>query len=164
MDDGKKYDTGKPRWDLQNWDLQEDTAAVLALGAVKYGDNNWRKVANRRARYIAALMRHVKAAIVNPGATDLESGLPHWAHAACCLGFLDAIDREPELVGVEVENPAGEPLLGDALVDMAHGDKIVDADGTVWAKDGSTWRREADGIARSTLYLLEHRSPLRRPA
>jgi hypothetical protein len=62
-----------------------NVAKVLTFGAVKYGPDNWRIVPNAIERYESALFRH----IYTSGETiDPESGLPHLAHAACCIMFL----------------------------------------------------------------------------
>jgi hypothetical protein len=66
-------------------------AEVMKLGKQKYGAFNWRSNPVRRMVYLAAALRHITQAI--DGADyDEESGLPHEAHAAACMGIaLDAI-------------------------------------------------------------------------
>ena len=62
------------------------TAAVLAFGAEKYAEHNWRK-GFVWSRPLSAAMRHITA--FNAGEDkDPESGLSHLAHAACCIMFL----------------------------------------------------------------------------
>jgi hypothetical protein len=92
MSKGVKFDKQKVRWDLIHWQTYEDVAKVLTFGAVKYSDDNWKKVLRGERgpdRYFAAAMRHLvawkKGEIIDP-----ESGLPHLAHAQCCLMFLQA--------------------------------------------------------------------------
>lgn len=83
---GLKHDSGKPRVDLLDplWLLA--VARVLGFGAEKYEAHNWRK-GIAQSRLLAAAMRHLLA--YNSGEdTDQESGLPHLAHASCCLMFL----------------------------------------------------------------------------
>jgi hypothetical protein len=87
---GKKDDSDKPRWDL----LPESLGAVvdvLTFGARKYAPENWRKVPDARARYLAATMRHVWA-WRRGERLDPETGMSHLAHATCCLLFIDALD------------------------------------------------------------------------
>jgi hypothetical protein len=48
--------------------------------------HNWRKGMNR-SPLIDAAMRHLNA-FNDAEDIDPESGLPHLAHARCCLGFL----------------------------------------------------------------------------
>jgi hypothetical protein len=82
---GLKYDQDKPRTDLLPTEPLIDIAKVLAFGAKKYTENSWQKVETKR--YYGAALRHLfawKQGEVN----DPESGLPHLAHAACCLLFM----------------------------------------------------------------------------
>jgi hypothetical protein len=89
--DGAKHDTGKQRYDLIPAYALDKFVEVLTFGSKKYGDNNWRLVDSMDDRYFAALMRHMWA-WKRGEAIDKESGLPHLAHAACCIMFL--LDEE----------------------------------------------------------------------
>jgi len=83
---GQKFDSEKPPVDLLDTYALEQTALVLAFGARKYAAHNWRG-GIRFSRLIGAAMRHLMA--INRGEDiDPESGLPHAAHAACCVMFL----------------------------------------------------------------------------
>ena len=83
---GKKWDNGKPRWDLLPIRVISDLVDVLTFGAQEYGPNNW-KLVRPISRYWAALYRHLAA--MRQGRThDDKSGLPHYAHALCNLVFL----------------------------------------------------------------------------
>jgi hypothetical protein len=67
------------------------TSRVMALGAAKYGPYNWREKKVRLTVYIEAAMRHLMA-LFDGEDTDPESGMPHSAHAAACMGIiLDAL-------------------------------------------------------------------------
>lgn len=88
----EKYDEEKPRWDLVPFLEMEEVVKVLAFGAEKYGDNNWTTISDAESRYFAAAMRHL-VSWKTEDRTDSESGLPHLAHAICCLLFLMAFDR-----------------------------------------------------------------------
>lgn len=94
--EGAKYDSGKPDWSLLPLDEIEQVVDVLTFGAVKYDRDNWKKVDNKRDRYFAAMMRHIKAWFT--GEThDQESGKHHLAHAICCALFLmwnDNVNKE----------------------------------------------------------------------
>ena len=92
---GKKEDLGKTRWDLLPTGTVRSIAQVLTFGAGKYGDNNWQGLPNARSRYYAAAQRHLDAWWADGEVTDPESGLPHLAHAACCLLFLIWLDNKP---------------------------------------------------------------------
>lgn len=84
---GKKNDEGKARWDLLDMQFTGEVVNVLTAGAEKYGANNWQNVEDAENRYFAALMRHI-VAYRNGEDNDPEDGLPHLAHAACNLMFL----------------------------------------------------------------------------
>lgn len=112
---GVKLDEDKPRWDLLPMDEAEDIVRVLTFGAKKYAPNNWKHVPGARWRYIAAGFRHLVAR-ARGEMLDPESGLPHTAHAGCCLLFLAWFDRHPE-VGRDDGAPERELR---ALDDLAH--------------------------------------------
>ena len=82
----KKNDTGKPRWDLLPFDALNSVAQVLEFGANKYAARNWEKGLDW-GRLLAAALRHLSAWARGHN-TDEESGLPHLAHAACCVLML----------------------------------------------------------------------------
>jgi hypothetical protein len=84
---GRKDDSGKDRWDLLPLKEIEQIVKVLTHGAGKYGANNWQGISSPIDRYYAAALRHL-VAWVGGERLDKESGLPHLAHAACCLVFL----------------------------------------------------------------------------
>lgn len=90
---GRKYDSGKLDYTLIPWEGLDDVVRVLEFGAKKYSRDNWREVEGGETRYLAAAFRHLIAH--NQGETnDPESGLPHLAHAGCCLLFLLAIMKK----------------------------------------------------------------------
>lgn len=83
---GKKHDNNKPRFSLlpsQIWQVID----VLEFGAKRYGIDNWQQVDNAKERYFNACHRHLQA-WWSGERLDSESGLPHLAHAVCCLLFL----------------------------------------------------------------------------
>lgn len=84
---GMKYDGGKPEMTLlPPWAL-ESVAKVLTFGAKKYDTDNWKYVENGEYRYKNAAERHINE-FKKGNVTDEESGLPHLAHAICCLMFI----------------------------------------------------------------------------
>lgn len=91
--EGLKFDEKKLRWDLLPIAEVKDEVAVLTFGAAKYGPNNWQKVEGGMDRYFAALMRHLEAARSGER-LDPETGLPHLAHAACNIRFLQWLDKQ----------------------------------------------------------------------
>lgn len=88
---GVKHDEGKPRMDLLPPEALREIAEVLALGAQKYDDHNWRK-GFAYSRLIAAALRHLFAWVGGEN-KDPESGKSHLAHAACCLMFLITFEQ-----------------------------------------------------------------------
>jgi hypothetical protein len=60
---------------------------AMALGAKKYGPYNWRSNRVRRTVYLEAAMRHILQALDGED-LDEESGIPHEAHAAACMGII----------------------------------------------------------------------------
>ena len=84
---GQKFDTDKIRMDLIPFGPLEEIAKVLSAGAVKYSPDNWKVVPNAIPRYEAAMLRHISA-YKRGEVLDPETGLPHLAHAGCCLMFL----------------------------------------------------------------------------
>lgn len=84
---GIKFDHGKPRPGLLPAVALLEVSKVMAFGAKKYGDNNWQGLSDFQARYYDALQRHMLAWQMGEK-LDQESGLPHLAHAGCCVLFM----------------------------------------------------------------------------
>lgn len=83
-----KHDQDKPRADLLPPKALLAMARVLAYGAQKYDDENWRKGGKASVpRYVAACLRHVFA-YMSGELVDAETGESHLAHAMTCLGFV----------------------------------------------------------------------------
>jgi hypothetical protein len=98
---GQKFDTDKPRFDLIPPRAEKLLAQVLTFGAQKYAPGNWQHVEDAEQRYIAAALRHINAQRSGEH-SDPETGLPHLAHAMCCLAFVIEL-QEREFEGVELE-------------------------------------------------------------
>lgn len=86
-----KHDAGNPRWTLLPMRALRKVVDVLEYGAKKYAPNNWKGI--ERERYVNAAFRHM-AALADGEKLDAESGLPHAAHAACCMLFVLYFDGE----------------------------------------------------------------------
>lgn len=84
---GQKFDQGKVRMDLIPFAPLEQIAKVLTYGAQKYAPDQWMLVPDAIPRYEAAMLRHITA-YKKGEVNDPETGLPHLAHAGCCLMFL----------------------------------------------------------------------------
>ncbi len=94
-DQGRKFDTGKTDFSLLPLEPIEQVAKVMTFGAAKYERDNWQLLKDGKNRYFAACLRHLWA-WAKGEYQDPESGLPHLAHAACCVLFLLHISKEPE--------------------------------------------------------------------
>lgn len=98
--EGMKFDNGKPDWSLLELDILDDTVKVLGFGAKKYAKDNWKKVEDGKNRYYSALVRHM-VAYRSGERLDPESGLPHLAHAMCCLIFLTWLEKKDKKKSVK---------------------------------------------------------------
>jgi hypothetical protein len=86
LEEGTKYDSGKPTTALLPSKPLLEIAKVLDYGAKKYEPHNWRKGISY-TRVLSAAQRHLLA--WNDGeSVDPETNLSHIAHAACNLLFL----------------------------------------------------------------------------
>ena len=92
---GRKDDSAKRRYSLLPSGTVNSVVDVLEFGSKKYADNNWQIVPDAKTRYYDAAMRHLDAWF-NGAVKDSETGLPHLAHAICCLMFLMYFDLEAE--------------------------------------------------------------------
>ena len=90
---GHKNDNGKARMDLISPSTLLEIGEVLAYGAKRYGDNNWKKVAQER--HFAAALRHINKFWAGEK-LDKESGCHHIVHALTDLFFVREIEREYE--------------------------------------------------------------------
>lgn len=80
----KADDRKNPLWLLPTEAL-EQVGLVLQHGAEKYSVSNWRK-GMAWSRMFSAALRHIFARLRGE-VTDSDSGLPHMAHASCCVLF-----------------------------------------------------------------------------
>ena len=81
-----RYNSGKLRWSLVEFDSLEDMVKVLEFGAKKYSDDNWKK-GLMTDEIAESLMRHLFAYLRGED-LDPESGLPHTGHIMCNAMFL----------------------------------------------------------------------------
>lgn len=101
MSEGRKDDAGKRPWHLMPFDALGVIVDVLDYGQKKYAPRNWEQGMNWD-RPFSACIRHLTA-WYDGERCDPETGLPHLAHAGCCILFLlsyeirghDANDTRP---------------------------------------------------------------------
>lgn len=102
IEQGRKFDSGKLRYDLVPVLAFEDQVKGLTYGTIKYDDNNWIKVPEGRKRYMAATFRHIQA--YRKGEMyDKESGCHHLSCAINNLSFI----VEKDLQGWEDSSEEG---------------------------------------------------------
>lgn len=99
LTEGKKFDDGKPRYDLVDDDAEAEFVAVLSFGAIKYEPDNWRSVPELKKRAFSALRRHLRS-FRRGDLLDGEMGLHHLAAASACVHFLlgKSLEEHPELI------------------------------------------------------------------
>lgn len=86
-----RYNDGKLRWSLVDFDALEDMVRVLEFGAKKYSDNNWKK-GLKTSEIFESMMRHMSAYMRGED-VDPESGLSHTGHILCNAMFLSYMYR-----------------------------------------------------------------------
>jgi len=111
MAEGKKYDEGKPRWDLLPSSLDE-VVYVYTTGAVKYTDRNWEKGMSW-GRVFRALITH--AFQWWWGEMRHEKGMHHMGSVAwCALALMEWEKTHPEFD----DRPYGStksPIIGEKM-------------------------------------------------
>jgi len=82
----ERFNGGKPRWSLVDFEALEPMVKVLELGCKKYSRDNWKK-GLPVTEIMESMMRHTFA--FNSGEdNDPESGLPHIGHIMCNAMFI----------------------------------------------------------------------------
>lgn len=83
---GLRYNSGKLRWSLVDFEALEDMVRVLEFGSKKYSDNNWKKGLSVN-QICESLLRHTFE-IMSGKNNDEESRLPLAGHILCNAMFL----------------------------------------------------------------------------
>jgi nucleoside 2-deoxyribosyltransferase len=92
---GLRFNEGKPKWSLIDFDSLEGIVRVLEYGTKKYEKDNWKK-GMPVSEVLESLLRHVFA-ILRGEEKDKESGLPHIWHVQTNAMFVDyMIKNKPE--------------------------------------------------------------------
>jgi len=92
---GSRFNEGKHKWGLVDFEAFQGMVKVLEFGAEKYDAFNWRK-GLKVVGICESMLRHTFA-YLNGEDIDPESGLPHVAHIQCNAMFLGRMDMEPEM-------------------------------------------------------------------
>jgi len=92
-DEGRKFDSEKPKMYLLPPKSMVEISKVLTFGAQKYDEDNWRKLDNLQNRYSGGALRHIFAHL-DGELKDEETNYSHLAHAICCLMFKLELELE----------------------------------------------------------------------
>lgn len=105
---GRKYDEGKPMYNLLPADALEEVVKVLTAGAIKYNEpidqENWRYVDNPDARYFAASQRHQWA---HKRGELMDNGTPE-KPGTKCYHLACAITSLMFMLQLEIEKAKGK--------------------------------------------------------
>lgn len=82
-----RYNEGKLRWSLIDWESLEPMVQQLMFGERKYSRNNWMN-GMKISSIEDSLKRHLVEIHKDPFAVDDESGLPHAAGLLCNAMFM----------------------------------------------------------------------------
>ena len=82
---GDRYNKGKTKWSLVDWESLEPLVQVLDFGSNKYAAYNWQKGLKVRET-MESCLRHIFSFLSGED-NDKESGLTHLGHAMCNLHF-----------------------------------------------------------------------------
>lgn len=92
---GDRFNDGKLKWSLVDFESLEGMVKVLENGCRKYAKNNWKK-GMPVSEVAESMMRHTFA-LLKGELKDKESGLDHISHIQCNAMFIDYILRnKPE--------------------------------------------------------------------
>lgn len=90
-----RYNNGKRKWSLVDFESLEPMVEVLEFGAKKYSKDNWKK-GMPMSEVVESLLRHVYA-LLRGEMIDTESLLRHIGHIQCNALFLSYIEKhKPE--------------------------------------------------------------------
>jgi len=92
-DEGRKFDSEKPKMYLLPPKSMVEISKVLTFGAQKYDEDNWRYLDNLQNRYSGGALRHIFAHL-DGELKDEETNYSHLAHAICCLMFKLELELE----------------------------------------------------------------------
>jgi len=92
---GLRYNEGKERWSLVDFEALKPMVKVLEFGAKKYDDHNWKK-GLKTTEICESLLRHLTA-YLNGENNDKETNISHVGHILCNAMFLSyMMQNKPE--------------------------------------------------------------------
>lgn len=84
--EGSRYNEGKAKWSLVDWESLEPMVRVLEFGAQKYAPNNWQK-GLKVTETMESCLRHIFSFLKGED-IDSESGISHLGHAEANIHFV----------------------------------------------------------------------------
>ena len=152
VEQGRKFDGGKLRYDLLPVHALEEVTRVMTLGAEKYDPENWKRVPEGRRRYTAAAFRHIEA--WRKGETTDEIGTHHIANAISNLMFI----LEKELQGIE-DVTEQSPKVSEVVADETDPLKPwVPDDSCEWVEYDGSGQPVEDYVEVEALFFEERNS------
>jgi hypothetical protein len=91
MEEALRYNAGKGKWSLVDYQSLMPMVKVLEFGALKYSPDNWKKGLNRK-EILESMMRHL-AALMDGEECDQESTIAHMGHIQCNAMFYNYHQR-----------------------------------------------------------------------
>lgn len=110
---GLRYNEGKRKWSLVDFDALSGMVEVLEFGACKYAPYNWKK-GLPTTEICESMLRHIFA-YLNGETVDPESGISHVGHIQCNAMFLGNMSKRNEWDDREKKNQV--ILDGDTPID-----------------------------------------------
>lgn len=93
-DAAKRFNKGKSRWSLVDFDAFVPMVQVLEFGAEKYDAHNWKRGLNTTG-ICESMLRHIFAYMAGED-IDPESGISHIGHIQCNAMFLGRMGQLSE--------------------------------------------------------------------
>lgn len=104
-----RYNKGKLKWSLIDFDCLEPLVEVLEFGANKYSANNWKKGLDKD-EILESAFRHLKDLMKNKKLDD-ESRLKHTGHIMANIMFYEYFDRLSEKDTPGINNKVFKVLI-----------------------------------------------------
>jgi hypothetical protein len=94
MNSADRFNTGKRKWSLVNYQSLEPMVEVLEFGAKKYSPDNWKRGLDKK-EILESLQRHL-AKLMDGETHDQESKLHHIGHILCNAMFYSYFELQSE--------------------------------------------------------------------
>lgn len=98
----KRYNKGKQKWSLVDFESLESMVRALEFGAEEYGKHNWKK-GLKITEIIESMLRHTFS-YLNGEDNDKKSGLSHIGHIQANAMFLSYMHEKMKEMDDRVKN------------------------------------------------------------